>query len=218
MEKNKYLIYVLKILLGAIILAGIIVMRAEIPLPFWVQLLLIIIIEIIWLYPRGGLDRKIRRAERCRDRSKAIGLFKEILSEKKLPYLEKIYVLEQIAKLYSELEEDSSSTNYYRQVIDILKNQLKNDSLSEIDKAETLGRLSINYFQIDDYQTAANYFEEANKICVTNQDCYLDSRILLSMTKIYLANQQKQKAREWYKTFRKIKKCKKNREVEQLLY
>ncbi|WP_105615272.1 tetratricopeptide repeat protein [Vallitalea okinawensis] len=191
-------------------------------LPLWIQIPLLILIGYIykvkdWITPHNRSEARLKKARKSRNKHKAIDLYIEVLNSDYLSKEDEILVLEEVAKLYSEIGEFKKSHDYYCKGIKHLEKGLEESFLSESERLEALGRIGFYYYNIEDYQSAVNYLDRALDIGLYQPYFKPDQAILLRIMKVYLANNQLQNAIHIYRTLLHLKQVKKSKEIDELL-
>lgn len=218
MKKLKYSSCLIDIMIG-FLGAGV---ASTVNQPLWIKFLAVISLGCFLVIkdrvnPEEKFESKLNKAEKLKDKRKAIGLLVDALKMKHIAKEDKIFALENIAKLYWEIGEAQKSCYYYNLAINALQSDLKCSTVSEIEKLEITGKLAVYSFEAKNYECAAHYLDEAISIGMYNKKFFLDSNVLMYMVKIYIADHQKDKARKYYDIFLSRKKCKRNKQVEELL-
>lgn len=221
LKSNKYFGCLLEIFLALILVASTKFGDFD-SLYWWLQILVIVGIGYLIRdkFRKNPIDKFYRilgKAKKCKDKNKAIELLEEALKLDQISKEEKVYAMEDLAEIYSEMGEPQQSMNYYNKALELLKNKMETNSLSDVEKMETLGRLSIYYFNLKNYEQAAYYLDQSIEIGLNKRAFYLNANMLRHMVKTYLASNQRDKAMNNYKTLVQRKKCKRNEEIEQLL-
>lgn len=190
--------------------------------PLWIQIPLWILIGNIykikdWITPESRLETKLKKARKSRDKHKAINLFKEALSSEYISKDDKILVLEELAELYFDIGELDQSSYYYYKGIEHIQKELEQSFLPETERMQALGKIGFYYYNTKNYELAVNYLDRALDIGLYKPDFNPDADITLKIIKVYLSNDQQQKAIHIYNTLLQRKKFKKNKEVEEIL-